>query len=122
MNQKISLLNEKLLMFYNFNKKIDKKIKKKEIQTQKEIPEVYQEIQMEVEKWKLLNEKEYFSIEFFKTWDVLNITEKYNLWRKRLTNSKTQTKQELEIIEMKRKKSIHVLTFNLLSIVDFSFL
>jgi hypothetical protein len=122
MNQKISLLNEKLLMFYNFNKKIDKKIKKKEIQTQKEIPEVYQEIQMEVEKWKLLNEKEYFSIEFFKTWDVLNITEKYNLWRKKLTNSKTQTKQELEIIEMKRKKSIHVLTFNLLSIVDFSFL
>jgi hypothetical protein len=122
MNQKISLLNEKLLMFYNFNKKIDKKIKKKEIQTQKEIPEVYQEIQMEVEKWKLLNEKEYFSVEFFKTWDVLNTTEKYNLWRTRPTNSKTQTKQELEIIEMKRNQSIHVLTFNLLSIVDFSFL
>jgi hypothetical protein len=122
MNQKISLLNEKLLIFYNFNKKIGKKIKKKEIQTQKEIPEVYQEIQMEVEKWKLLNEKEYFSVEFFKTWDVLNTTEKYNLWRTRQTNSKTQTKQELEIIEMKRNQSIHVLTFNLLSIVDFSFL
>eukprot|EP01080_Neovahlkampfia_damariscottae_P007728 gene7728-12198_t len=105
-------LNEKLLIFCEFNSKVNQiSIKRKK---HFEFPN-FNEIENEMLKIVVLNWKEFneelFSFNSFLKWDTLLFSEKYTLWRK--IKEKKNENSEIEIIEEKRQKSIFKLTHHL---------
>jgi len=143
----ITKLNENLSIFYEFNSKINSKVKLKENSSYFNYPTLETEnekIKIEFERWKELNEIELFSFEQYLEWDVLSFTEKYKFWKKLKIEELIEEEEEREIekvgkgienkgnieeekkrnilikskIEQNRQKSILNLTLNLYQIVS----